>query len=132
MLFLLLNISMQKIKDIHAFLSEILMIKNLWSRIFLNMSLKSKKQRVVRCFILGYFKQNLITKIYENSRKLYFEYILEPFFPVLGQRRNFLENAFLSLFPDSRFPLLYKILEKAKEQILRKNRCREKEVRTYG
>lgn len=37
------------------------------------------KQRIVTCFILGYFLQKVMTKNYKNSGKLQFGPILDPF-----------------------------------------------------
>lgn len=75
----LVNISMEKIKDIDALLSEILMIKeycnhtgwehfglyNLSTKIFPGMQLAQEK-RAAMSFVLVYFQKKAMTKCYEK------------------------------------------------------------------
>ena len=85
---------MKRITDIYALLSKILTIKESKNRIgsehfglelvkqnFPRYGVCTGKQILVRPFILGYFQQKVMTKLYENSRKPHFGLLLCPFCP---------------------------------------------------
>ena len=95
-------------------MSKSILAHNLW-RIFSDMSFCRKTEN---CKIIGYFEEYI-----ENSRKLYFGPILNPFRLFLG-KEEFLKNIHFHHFFVSRFPSLRKISTKTKEQIPSKTGCR--------
>lgn len=114
---------MQKIKDIDALFSEILMTNefwnligrqhltyNLWTRIFPGMGCV-QENKTEMSFVFGYFQQ----KVMKSQRTPFWVFSVE-----FGQIRTFPENLLLSLFSVFRFFLPCRILEITNEYIPRK------------
>ena len=75
----------------------------------------------VLVFILDYFQLELTWRNFsKNSQKAYFEAILGPFLPKLGQKWIFLEERALSVFQYWNFLPLCQKSEKSNEPLLRK------------
>ena len=81
---LFVNISIEKIEDIYAFLPEILIIKescnligwehfgNSWNRIFSYRFALENKELQVRYFILGYFQHTVMTKVCAKKQENFY------------------------------------------------------------
>ena len=77
---------------------------------------------IILVFILDYYKEKLLSKLFKKSQNPYFGASLGPFCPNFGKKRLILEKQVLSVFKCSNYQPSCKNTEIANNLFLRKIR----------